>query len=609
MATVFPSLLQIDNLKVKPTDGERKLLNFLSSYLDDMYEVYFQPYLNGDNPDIIILRECSGAMIIEVKDWDLKSYQISPDRNWELKNVNNPLGNKQLVKSPLQQVFEYKENLYNLHIESLLEKRIKDPRFLSIVTCAVYFHHASKNQIDKFLIDGNEENYRYRKFLSHFEILGFDSLTKDNLEKILSKRWLNKKSYLFSENLYKSFKRYLQPPTHNIEQGKEIHYNDEQQKIIESRAGSHQKIKGVAGSGKTLALAKRAVNSHLRHKGNVLILTYNISLRNYIHDRISDIREDFGWKYFTILHYHHFIKAHNNNENFVKKDELETVVPENKVYKTIIIDEVQDYLKEWILNVKRFLAEDGEFVVYGDEKQNIYQRDLEEKKPFTSIGGQWNILKKSFRVTVDIANLATKFQSVFFNHKYEYDDIIAQRDLFDKSLIKYCFLDSLDIQLIMSIYESVILETGIHDNDVCFQSSRVEILRLIDKDIRTRLRKRTNTMFETLEVYEKLKNDCTKDSQIDEVKLKNKLEIVRRNKKFNFWMNSGTTKLSTIHSFKGWEIATLFLIIEDEDGNGHEFTTDELIYTAITRCKQNLIIINIANQRYNDFFKQNIKMG
>jgi superfamily I DNA/RNA helicase len=114
-------------------------------------------------------------------------------------------------------------------------------------------------------------------------------------------------------------------------------------------------------------------------------------------------------------------------------------------------------------------------------------------------------------------------------------------------------------------------------------------------------------MFETLEVYEKLKADFTRDGKTDEEKLKKELEIVRRNKKFNFWMNSGTTKLSTIHSFKGWEISTLFLLVENESDEEHEFTTDELIYTAITRCRQNLIIINIGNKRYDGFFKRTIK--
>lgn len=606
MAKLLPTLEQVDLLKVKPTEGERKLLHFLSSAIDDTFEVYFQPYLNGDNPDIIILRENSGVMIIEVKDWDLDCYELSENRNWLLKNINNKFGNRQIVKSPIQQVFEYKENLYNLHIETLLEKRVRNPKFLSIVTCAVYFHNASKSQIDSFLTKDHEDKDSYIKFLSHFEILGFDSLTKDNFQKIISKHWLDKKSYLFDVDLYKSFKRFLKPPSHSIDQGKSIIYTDEQERIIDSIVGRQQKVKGVAGSGKTLALAKRAVNAHLRHKGEVLILTFNISLRNYIHDRISEVREDFEWRYFTILHYHHFLKSHNNNINHVAIEDDDTH-PQGRTFQTIIIDEIQDYQKEWIINVKKFLAPDGEFVVFGDEKQNIYQRTLEEKKPYTSIGGQWNILKKSFRVTTDIANLASQFQRTFFSEKYDYDEMIIQRDLFDNSLIKYFYIETPNIPEIMKIYDSIISETSTHDNDVCIQSSRVDVLRLIDKDIRDRLHKKTNTMFETIEVYEKLKTDFTKNGQTDEKKLKKELDVVRRYKKFNFWMNSGTTKLSTIHSFKGWEIPTLFLLVESESDEEHEFTTDELIYTAITRCRQNLIIINIGNHRYDNFFKRTIR--
>jgi len=609
MARFSPTIEEIDTLTVSPTEGERFLLNFLSDTLDDTYEVFFQPYLNGDNPDVIILRENSGVLIIEVKDWYLDSYELNERRNWTLKNIHNKSGEKQIVKSPIQQVFEYKENIYNLHIDTLLEKRINNYKLLSIVTCAVYFHNTTKNQIDSFLTKDYLDNKGYLSFLSHFEILGRDSLSNDNFKKIISKRWLDRKSYYFDDLLYKSFKRYLKPPFHLVEEGKSILYTDEQERIIESYSDRQQKIKGVAGSGKTLALAKRAVNAHLRHNEDVLILTFNISLRNYIHDRINEVRQSFNWKYFTILHYHQFIKSHFNNINFDDSDsdsDITTLLVDGKKYKTIIIDEIQDYQKDWISIVKCFLTPDGEFVVFGDEKQNIYQRSLEEKKPYTSIAGQWNILKKSFRIPTDIANLATNYQKTFFSNKYEFDEIIVQKELFDHSMIKYFKIEDIDIQKIIDIYKTIINELEIHDNDVCFQSSHVEILRNIDKAIRDNLHKKTNTMFESFETYESIKQINTKDEVIDEKHFKQEIENVRRHKKFNFWMNSGTTKLSTIHSFKGWEIPTLFLIIEKEDNNGHEFTSDELIYTAITRCSQNLIIINIDNSRYDQFFSLHI---
>lgn len=80
--------------------------------------------------------------------------------------------------------------------------------------------------------------------------------------------------------------------------------------------------------------------------------------------------------------------------------------------------------------------------------------------------------------------------------------------------------------------------------------------------------------------------------------LQAKVHSIRQNRKFNFWMNRGLTKLSTIHSFKGWEINTLVLIIDSTENS-----TDELVYTGLTRCANNIIIINIGNLKYYEFFK------
>ena len=77
-------------------------------------------------------------------------------------------------------------------------------------------------------------------------------------------------------------------------------------------------------------------------------------------------------------------------------------------------------------------------------------------------------------------------------------------------------------------------------------------------------------------------------------------ELIRKNKKINFWMNCGMLKISTIHSFKGWESRAVFLIVENEAAQT-EF--DELLYTGITRAKENLIVINFGNENYHKIFK------
>ncbi|MFV8325200.1 ATP-binding domain-containing protein [Flavobacterium sp. ZS1P14] len=68
-----------------------------------------------------------------------------------------------------------------------------------------------------------------------------------------------------------------------------------------------------------------------------------------------------------------------------------------------------------------------------------------------------------------------------------------------------------------------------------------------------------------------------------------KIRNIRNNKKIHFYMDSGTVKLSTIHSFKGWESETVFLIIEKKFTN-LEATFDEILYTGLTRSKKNLLL-------------------
>ena len=76
---------------------------------------------------------------------------------------------------------------------------------------------------------------------------------------------------------------------------------------------------------------------------------------------------------------------------------------------------------------------------------------------------------------------------------------------------------------------------------------------------------------------------------------------IRDNKKLHFWMNSGTIKISTINSFKGWESEVIFLILEPkyEHSTSFNISFDELLYTGLTRCRRNLVIINFGNKEYD----------
>lgn len=317
MAKFFPDYNDISHLKVKPEEGELHILEFLKHYLDDSFEVYFNPFLNGDRPDIIIMKENQGVLIIEVKDYSLKSYELDEKKNWKVKNIN------QKIKSPISQVLQYKENLYNLHVENLLAKKISNIKNFNIVSCAVYFHNATNSEITDFLVKPYENDRKYLDFLKlNIQLIGRNDLCDATFSNILRTSYLssNTHSLYFTEDIYGSFKRFLNPPFHFKEQVEsEIPYTKKQLEIIYGGLEKReQRIKGVVGSGKTTVLAARAVQAVKRTGEEVLILTYNITLKNYIKDKISRVREDFSWKNFVISNYHLFINTELNNRLVAK---------------------------------------------------------------------------------------------------------------------------------------------------------------------------------------------------------------------------------------------------------------------------------------------------
>lgn len=88
MAIFYPSLEKISKFRVQPTTGERTLLEFLKNCLDDSFEVYFNPFLNGDRPDVLIMRRGYGVMIIEVKDWNLNNFHLNDKKNGYLPQMD-----------------------------------------------------------------------------------------------------------------------------------------------------------------------------------------------------------------------------------------------------------------------------------------------------------------------------------------------------------------------------------------------------------------------------------------------------------------------------------------------------------------------------------------
>lgn len=436
MAIFYPSLEKISKFKVSATAGEWTLLEFLKNCLDDSFEVYFNPFLNGDRPDVLIMRKGYGVMIIEVKDWNLSNFCLNEKKKWIY------IPNNSIVKSPIDQVLKYKNNLYDLHVEDLLQMKIRDFRHFNIVACAVYFHCASQYELENMLIKPYKDDKKYQSFLTYnMDFIGKDGLNEEDFINLLKKRRIVAKypSWLFTDVLYENFKRLLSPAEHLKAEGKPYKYSDKQKNIIYS-TNLEQRVRGVFGSGKTTVLAARAVQAYKRalsrnNTPRILILTYNITLKNFIHDKLNRVDETFPLESFIIINYHQFINAELNNLNIEMEipegmdkahisDYLEKMYygnvqlfneHKNQIvkYDAVLIDEIQDYHRSWMEIIKNFFRDpQGDYVLFGDVKQNIYGQPTLQKDVVTNVRGV-NELKYCFRSDFKVRDLAQSFQKTY----------------------------------------------------------------------------------------------------------------------------------------------------------------------------------------------------
>jgi superfamily I DNA and RNA helicase len=388
-----------------------------------------------------------------------------------------------------------------------------------------------------------------------------------------------------------------------------------------------RKICGLAGSGKTVVLAGRAVNAHKRHGGRVLVLTFNITLGSYIHDKISAVRDDFPWSAFDISSYHRFITTALNNsgieidipehlqydgedpivarriagerDNYLEStyySNLALFVGEEvkTMYDTILIDEIQDYKPQWIKIIRSFfLEDDGEMLLFGDEKQNIYKRALdgERRSKVVEGFGSWVKLKRSFRYTNDspIIPLVESFQKTFLLQDYEFDpDESLQLSLTNVGIQAYNTFDRRSLPPLARQIIEIAKEHKLHPNDISIISSQETVLRELDQVLRTSETHREQTLcsFPSLEVT--LHPKYSKNYQ-----------KISAAKKKGFNLNSGVMKLSSIHSFKGFESPLIFLLVNDRD-------SPEMVFTGLTRAKENLVVFLEQNSPYLEFFSRHL---
>lgn len=580
-----------------------RLENILS--VDDI--MYIDAAVNEVAVDFIIVRPNKGILLLNIFEENLNECTLSEDK----KEINV---HGQLYQSPIDLI-----NLCQLSIkdgiEELLMSTIEDNRNFSLIKKAVVFSENSIDEIKKF--------FEYQNNVFNFTFI-FGKEIIENRD--ISQNLYTTIGFLYNNNAFddvvrRKLARMISPSWHSYQEGRIDMQPIGAQKRLSESSITQQKISGVAGSGKTQVLAFRAVNTMKRTGGDVLVLTYNITLANYLKFRLSEIREDFSWEKIDVYPYHQFFRiraaecqlhvefSSYQNEAFFENSKG------HKKYSAIFVDEVQDYTTEWLRIIMQnfLLVPNGELVVFGDPKQNVYQRPLDANGDIRLgiIGGQWNRqLTTSRRFTNPrLANLATAFQTQFMAN-LPTDDIVAENTIsntFNFQIVTYIDLrQNNSIESIITNIINIISNDNNEARDFAVLASSTKLLRNIDILYRQRTNEQTEITFISNETLERLKQiHQVTDEKAANWKFNRDFEALERTRKQLFTTDKRCLKISTIQSFKGWESPSVIVILEN-DIVLHNTTfrpmSPQTIYTAITRARENMYIINIGNDTYHNFF-------
>lgn len=357
----------------------------------------------------------------------------------------------------------------------------------------------------------------------------------------------------------------------------------------------------MAGAGKTIVITQKAASIASNQK-RVLVVCFNKTLKSYIKENIEKAREEFDWNLIECYHFHEFLKifAEENglkitaSRDFEKYErellkEANTLITQGgnakgRKYDAILIDEAQDFKKEWFDFLLHFLSENDEVLLVADDKQNIYDREISWiNESMAGYGykfkGTWGILKDNIRQRKfpEVIEESNRFFELFlqdFMLKYperNFGEPIKCENIQQKGIMGRLF-SSVDLfwentqevhQSFLSAYQ-YLLKRGYKDKNIIILVST---------------RQRGRELKEFLD-KENIPSHTFFDSKSKE----------------EFMQEEERVKIITLHSFKGLENGVVIYISDGKEDDKSDFET----YVAITRATECLIVLN-TKEKYKEY--------
>ncbi|GHG74355.1 hypothetical protein GCM10010919_27760 [Alishewanella longhuensis] len=583
---VSPPRAELKNLRQSLTDGEWMVFNFFDRYLDPAWEIYVQPHLNGLRPDFVLLNPAVGIAVFEVKDWNFNamSYFIETKGNSAPKLLANDGSHTFLVNdNPIEQLFRYKREVFELYCP-----RLQQRAGFALVTAGVIFTNADTDHIRKLF----QPSMQYRAMLEYPQytpVSGRDALNSGDISIVFPESKRKYSRYMNTE-LAKDLRNWLVEPDFSKAQRLPLELDANQRFLVNSRTKTgYRRVRGAAGSGKSLVLGARAAELVGQGK-KVLVVTFNITLLHYLMDiavrwpnKTGNTRKQVTW-----LNFHMWCRRVCEDAGFEKEyrdlwdenESTELVLSEglpnlvekaltNKpelitFFDAILVDEGQDFLPKWWNLLRKVCVKDGEMLLVADVTQDIYETAgnwTDDAMTGAGFSGPWSELPISYRLPQDALKQASLFAEHFLPGK---DTILPMRQQ-----------DALDLE---PTYLRWVQTDAASAIEICLK----ETLSFFTEDTFSDMAISDTTFLCSTREQGFAYVKAIGAKGIKSVHTFDPDDRESRRQKVGFYMGDARVKATTLHSFKGWESRILVVLIDGKPNRKNL----ALIYAGLTRLKR-----------------------
>lgn len=552
----------------------------LDSWLPADWEMYVQPYLNGCRPDFVLLNPNVGIGVIEVKDWTLDPTSTRWGKNRFGADVLVRQGGSLRELDPVRQLRHYKREIFDVYCPRL------DARYgLAVVGAGLLLPFADERLVEKLFGNRMSTAYDY--------VVGRQSFDARDIARIFPPA-RSSGSRFMTEETADDLRSWLIEPDHAAERRDRLPLDANQRDLSSTRTASgYRRIRGPAGSGKSAVLAVRA--ARLSNEGKrTLVVSYNITLLHYLRDLCSRAgigrRNDITW-----INFHALCKrlafvlglesayAAKWKDHFelgfdafvdVPKMLLDAVSSGEtplRPYDAVLVDEGQDFDPSWWQLLRKLCRPDGEMVLVADTTQDVYDKArlwTDQAMIGAGFSGRWNELPCSYRMPRTLLDLAARFAQTFLPVEQLIAPASPQGDLATEPChLRWVQVASEAVPQ-TCVDEALRLVTARAGATVAVTDLTVLVDRIdVGVDVVNILNGRGIRTAETFVLV----NEVGKAAGGEE-----------RRKKLAFWKGSPRVKVTTLHSYKGWEGRTLIVGLT----RGKTPTDRALIYSGLTRLKR-----------------------